>query len=284
MILAEQPDDEDYDDEVERLEGVDDDLDEDHIPVRKTRKFDEAELIEQGRVNKNALGEELILTRHFKLEKEFGPSYTGGQIVLTKDGTIAFALNNDKISIVEVDTGRVISEIHEENEDILTFELSKNQQILAASNKNYMVRVYKLPQDLTEIQPNSIKCFQVFRTQTSFGLELAFDPSSRFLAVGTSDSQVKVFDIQKGFQTHEFSGTHRGIIVKLAFYPQKESLRLISAAEDMQVKVWDLVLNSEIATMKAQKGRISSFEFSHDYKVLFVGARDGTVALYNMHK
>ena len=115
-------------------------------------------------------------------------------------------------------------------------------------------------------------------------MELAFDPSSRFLAVGTSDSVVKVFDVQKGFQTHDFANSHRGVIVKLAFYPQKDSLKLISAAEDMSVKVWDLVLNSEIATLKAAQGRVSAITFSNDYKTMFVGARDGTVALYNMYK
>jgi hypothetical protein len=30
-------------------------------------------------------------------------------------------------------------------------------------------------------------------------LEMAFDPSSKFLAVGTADSHVKVFDVVKGF-------------------------------------------------------------------------------------
>ena len=45
-------------------------------------------------------------------------------------------------------------------------------------------------------------------------LELCFDPTSRFLAAGTSDSQVKVFDVIKGFQTHNFIG-HRGVIVQL---------------------------------------------------------------------
>lgn len=30
-------------------------------------------------------------------------------------------------------------------------------------------------------------------------LELAFDPSSKFLAAGTADSSIKVFDVAKGF-------------------------------------------------------------------------------------
>lgn len=30
-------------------------------------------------------------------------------------------------------------------------------------------------------------------------LEVCFDPSSRFVAVGTADSHVKVYDVEKGF-------------------------------------------------------------------------------------
>lgn len=30
-------------------------------------------------------------------------------------------------------------------------------------------------------------------------LELTFDPSGKFLAAGTADSQIKVYDVVKGF-------------------------------------------------------------------------------------
>lgn len=80
-------------------------------------------------------------------------------------------------------------------------------------------------------------------------LELCFDPQSRFVALGTSDSQVKVFDTIKGIQTHNFMG-HRGIIVQLAFIPGNDTFRLLSSGEDHTVKVWDLILNKEIAALK----------------------------------
>lgn len=61
-------------------------------------------------------------------------------------------------------------------------------------------------------------------------LELAFDPSSRFLACGTADSQIKVFDVYKGFQTHNFIGGHRGVITTLTFFPEADTLLLLSSA------------------------------------------------------
>jgi len=88
-------------------------------------------------------------------------------------------------------------------------------------------------------------------------LELCFDPTSRFLAIGTADSQVKVFDVVKGFQTHNFIG-HRGVIVQLQFMPGADTLRLLSAGEDHTVKIWDLVLNKEIAALKGNIGRCTA--------------------------
>lgn len=55
-------------------------------------------------------------------------------------------------------------------------------------------------------------------------LELAFDPTSKFLAVGTADSQIKVFDVARGYQTHNFTGGHRGVITILTFFPEKDTL------------------------------------------------------------
>jgi WD40 repeat protein len=55
----------------------------------------------------------------------------------------------------------------------------------------------------------------------------------------------------------------------------------VAATEDFNVKVYDLVLNSEIATLKGSKGRVSGMAFSEDYKILLVSARDGSIAIYN---
>jgi WD40 repeat protein len=39
--------------------------------------------------------------------------------------------------------------------------------------------------------------------------------------------------------------------------PGVDTFKLVSAAEDFNVKVWDLVLNKEIANLKGNKGRVT---------------------------
>ena len=42
-------------------------------------------------------------------------------------------------------------------------------------------------------------CLKTFKTPNQLVLEMTFDPSSKFLAAGTSDSQIKIFDVEKNF-------------------------------------------------------------------------------------
>ena len=54
-------------------------------------------------------------------------------------------LKEDKINLIEIDTAQVKGTLAEENEDIITFAVSPNQQILVTATKNYMVKAYRLP-------------------------------------------------------------------------------------------------------------------------------------------
>ncbi len=60
-----------------------------------------------------------------------------------------------------------------------------------------------MPDELTldsmEGKPAQLEQLKSFKTANQMVLELAFDPSSKFLAAGTADSQIKVFDVLKGF-------------------------------------------------------------------------------------
>lgn len=133
-----------------------------------------------------------------------------------------------------------------------------------------------------------MECSNTFRAQNQLVLEMAFDPNSKLLAVGTTDSHIKIYDVVNGFQTHNFMG-HRGIILGLQFHPAKDSLKLLSTAEDFVIKVWDLVLKREVAVLKP-KGkddnmahRTTAMVFTKDKKTLITSGRDGCIHFWNVH-
>lgn len=71
---------------------------------------------------------------------------------------------------------------------------------------------------------------------------MAHDPSGRLLATGFTTGVIQVFDLKNGNTTHQFSN-NKGAIVKLGFHPEPQKLILISLAEDMSLRLYDLVIN-----------------------------------------
>ena len=61
-----------------------------------------------------------------------------------------------------------------------------------------MIRVYQLPENPAE-NFSQLEELKSFKTTGQMVLEMTFDPSSKFLAAGTADSVLKVFDVRKGF-------------------------------------------------------------------------------------
>jgi hypothetical protein len=84
-----------------------------------------------------------MLTKHFKLQSELGPAYTGGKFLMLKNG-FAFAQNNSEVSLIAVNTGKMVGKVAQDNEDIINFTVSPNCKLLAATFKNHLVRVYSL--------------------------------------------------------------------------------------------------------------------------------------------
>ena len=58
-------------------------------------------------------------------------------------------MNDNRVSIFELESGNLITTLFEEEEEILTFAVSPNLKYIATSNKTYMVRVYSLEQVLS---------------------------------------------------------------------------------------------------------------------------------------
>lgn len=56
----------------------------------------------------------------------------------------------------------------------------------------------EINEDLNTSDFEKMECTNTFKSQ-GLVLELAFDPNSKFLATGASDSQIKIYDVINGF-------------------------------------------------------------------------------------
>jgi hypothetical protein len=103
VIFAEAMDEEDLA-ESQQEAALDDEDIADDLPVMKKRKLDDD-------LQKIADAErQVMLTKHFKLQQELGPSYTGGKFVLL-DSKHAFAQNGSAVTLLDVGSGKVLGRI-----------------------------------------------------------------------------------------------------------------------------------------------------------------------------
>ena len=73
-------------------------------------------------------------------------------------------------------------------------------------------------------------------------LDMDVDATGTLVATGSADNTVKVWDIEKGHMTHNFTG-HSGVVTRVAFHPDPSRLQLVSCSEDGTVRLWDLNTN-----------------------------------------
>lgn len=123
------------------------------------------------------------------------------------------------------------------------------------------------------------------------------DPTSTYLASGSADGVVKVWDILRGFVTHLFKG-HGGVVSALAFnYPfdpssvvREQKMQLITASVDTRIRIFDLSAAAARASGGSKpeavlEGHVSvprGLDVSPDGKWLVSGGRDSVVLIWDI--
>ena len=70
--------------------------------------------------------EDIRLTKHLSLVKEFPPLYTGGSFALLKNDRHCLGMRDSKICVFDLTTSKALTVISQENEEILCFAVSPN--------------------------------------------------------------------------------------------------------------------------------------------------------------
>lgn len=160
------------------------------------------------------------------------------------------------------------------------------------------LRIYDLPKTTSDpskaINPKRV----VTRAHDAPVHVCTLDPTSTYLASGSADGIVKVWDVSRGFTTHVLRG-HGGVVSALKFsYPisagsvEEREMKLVTASVDTKVRVWNL--SKTAAEMKKGKqvkpehvleGHVSvprGVDVSSDGRWLVSGGRDAVVLVWDL--
>lgn len=109
-------------------------------------------------------------------------------------------------------------------------------------------------------------------------LSVAFSPCGRFLASGSEDNTVKLWELPDALAVRTIPA-HEGDVTSVAFFPDGKSL--VSASRDKTVKVWDAADLTGRHVFGAHESAVNRAAVSKDGAVIVSAADDGTIRFWS---
>lgn len=111
---------------------------------------------------------------------------------------------------------------------------------------------------------------------------VAFSPDGRFLAAGSADSTISLWDVSKGERIAELKG-HEGKVEGVAFSPDGKTLATVGELTNApgEVFLWDVPSRRKRLSLAGHTGPVNAAAFSRDGSRLATGSQDKTIRLWN---
>ncbi|PIL31471.1 transporter [Ganoderma sinense ZZ0214-1] len=233
----------------------------------------------------------------FKKGRLIAPLHTAGPVAVTPDGTRLVTCLGEDALLTDVKAGLEICRFAGDTESITSLCVTPSASHLCLFTSSLSLRIYEIPSSFTP-QTKPIKPVRVIARAHDAPVHVCrSDPTSTYLASGSADGVVKVWDIQRGYVTHLFKG-HGGVVSALAFnYPfdpssvvREQKMQLITASVDTRIRIFDLSAAAARSSGGSKpeavlEGHVSvprGLDVSPDGKWLVSGGRDSVVLIWDI--
>ena len=124
------------------------------------------------------------------------------------------------------------------------------------------------------------KFFKSLNIEPALPESICFTDNEKLACIGSNDSLIRIWSFTDPSPAIKLIG-HNGPIITIRCL--KDHL-LVSCSQDATLKVWDLLLNSEIETLKGHKSWINCFVISNKQEIIASGGGDYTVKAWGASK
>eukprot|EP00639_Heterosigma_akashiwo_P033283 CAMPEP_0194723290 /NCGR_PEP_ID=MMETSP0296-20130528/14321_1 /TAXON_ID=39354 /ORGANISM="Heterosigma akashiwo, Strain CCMP2393" /LENGTH=250 /DNA_ID=CAMNT_0039626651 /DNA_START=61 /DNA_END=810 /DNA_ORIENTATION=- len=226
------------------------------------------------------------LSKTWKPEKRHTGIYSGGKIQLTCDGDLIACMYGGDVNFLAIKTGDVARRLwgepedHEDEEgreEVICFALSRTSaDELTTASRNLLLRYWRW-----DPEASKFTMLRALKGHTLPVLAMDYDGSGALCATGGVDRTVKVWDVPRGYATHNFKG-HAALVTAVAFPPDPRQMVVVSGSEDCTVRVWDLIAKKScVAVFKDHLSVVTTLAFSGSYTLL-TGSRDKVVNFWDL--
>ncbi|KAM7386801.1 hypothetical protein PAMA_009431 [Pampus argenteus] len=211
---------------------------------------------------------------NYEVSSKIKPFYKGGKVQISKDENYIFCTCGSHVNVLEISTGKVVHSVeHDDQEDITSFALSCDDELLVTASRALLLKQWDWKQ---------AKCTRSWRAiHTVPVASMTFDSTSTLLATGGCDGTVKLWDVVKQYCTHNLKGSS-GVVHLVEFHPDISRLQLFTSSLDCSIRLWDLRSSQCVCVLQSHYSAVTSLSFNTDGDTMISSGRDKICTVWDL--
>lgn len=192
--------------------------------------------------------------------------------MLSNSGEFLVCWFEMNVRIFDLATGQVTRTIESNEDGFSSFALSPDDAtLITASTRSNLLRAWATE---TGVMAGS------WKGHDHPVLDMAFDWSGTMLVTSAADRTVRVWNVAKQACTHVFRG-HNSIVMRVAWSPRPAKLEVVSAAEDGEIRVWDLYTKKG-NVLANHMSAVTGLTFPAESSKMISVSRDKVVCIWDL--
>ncbi|MBD37031.1 MAG: hypothetical protein CMI28_03015 [Opitutae bacterium] len=168
----------------------------------------------------------------------------------------------------DIETGRRVLTVGEEQDSILSADISADQSLVAIGGTNKLIKVF-------DLATNEI--LYKIKKHSEWVTQIAFSPDGILLATADRNGGLFVWEAGTGNPFYTLDG-HKQEITSLSW--RADGNVLLSASEEGAVRTWEMINGKQVRTWNAHSGGTLSAHYAQNGNIVTAG-RDKTVKFWD---
>ena len=168
----------------------------------------------------------------------------------------------------DIETGRRVLAVGEEQDSILSADISADQSLVAIGGTNKLIKVF-------DLATNEI--LYKIKKHSEWVTQVAFSPDGILLATADRNGGLFVWEAGTGNPFYTLDG-HKQEITSLSW--RADGNFLLSASEEGAVRTWEMINGKQVRTWNAHSGGTLSAHYAQNGNIVTAG-RDKTVKFWD---